>query len=211
MNSQEKVLSMMAEGRITSEEADELLKAMRTRRSMLWSGFLDPLDRLGTRGSVIAGVLAVLGGLLLSRTGVRFDGALDTHLSSQPVAWSTAFVDAAVAFPFTAIVMWLSARAFTKSVRFIDVLAAIGVSRVAVTFGAGVLRLLPQVGAGSPPAAMILVAVVALALVALQLTWLFRSFRTATGLKDGKLKAAFAVGLVTAEMAGVAIARGWLG
>ena len=48
MNSQEKVLEMIADGRITSSEGEQLLAAMRAHAGSRLSALLDPLERLGT-------------------------------------------------------------------------------------------------------------------------------------------------------------------
>jgi hypothetical protein len=200
MTSTEERIKEIARARaIPESEAAELLAAVRPKTSGKRSLF----DRWSGEVTSIAGVVVALAGVATSRLGVRYDGALDLHIVPPPVALRAAIVDQVVAVGLTAVIMWAVARAFARNVRVVDVLGAVGVSRLpAVVASVPLALLVPLVPMppGKPNAAVFVVALVALFAVGLQVYLLVLGFRTATGLRGGRLAKAFVAALVAAEI-----------
>ena len=70
----EKVLELVASGKINAAEADELLHAMQSPRRSVWSLLMNPFETESTAYLVALGGVGMLFGLALSRWNVRFDG-----------------------------------------------------------------------------------------------------------------------------------------
>lgn len=186
----QRILEMLAEKKITVEEAEELLAAIRPRRPVQgW--LLRPLERFDTRTALVVSAVTAVLQLLVSRLNVRFDGALDAHLSPVEVSWPTALLDLALAWPLVALVFWAAALLVARQGRFVDFLAGVGVARiplVATGAIAGALRsaLLP-VQAGQLNPAIVIFGLVSVVLVVWFVALLVSGLRTASGLGGVKL------------------------
>ena len=158
----------------------------------------------------VAGV-SVFGGLAVSVFGQgRFDGALDFHITSDPVVAQVALIDMMVAIGSPSVLFWLASQLIHRSGRFMDFVLAVCVAR-AVYVPVGVALCLtfpdPQVFAQillSPnPMAMTGLAV-ASGFSLLGLGWLvvllFTGYRCVSGLSGRRLGLSFALTLVTAEV-----------
>jgi hypothetical protein len=181
-------------------DAQRLLDAVRpaVARSA-WN----PFERWSGEVTTAIGVLASIGGIATSRLGVRYDGALDLHLSSRAVPIAQAVVDQVLAFPLTALVFVIAARRLAPTVRIVDVVGAVGLSRVPVVLGAIPLALLTsavRIDPTKPSAALLVIALLALAVVGAQIFSLVVGFRTATGARGGALASTFVIALVVAEI-----------
>jgi len=201
----EKVLELVSTGKITAAEGDELLKALSGPRRPSWRWFVDPMQRLRVRQSLLLGALGVLGALLLSRWNVHFDGALDVHLGPRPPFTQVIFQQI-VAWPLTACVFWLAALAFLRGARPIDFLASVGVARLPL-LAVGVIAAAMRDHLPSRPSeihsatpALLILAVLTLPAVIWTITLLFQGFRTASGLRGTQCAVVFAAALVLAEV-----------
>ncbi len=214
MRSEEKqrILTMVASGRLSPEEADRLLSSLeQPKPGFPWRSLLNPFAHLPLAASLSAAAVVAGAGLVLAQAlGIRFDGALDVHLASSSVAWTTALLDHVVSWPLLALSLWLAVRAAGRQGRFVDMLAATGVARLALLLGALVLAwLMPAglAGADTEQAVrhalapqVILAALATLPLLAAFVVWLVLGFRTASGLRGGRLAASFVGALVVAEL-----------
>ncbi len=205
--SRDKVLELVAAGKISAAEGDGLLKAMAAPRAGFWRTPWNPFERLSLSVSLALGLAGVLAALGLSRFGIRFDGAFDVHSLSTPVSLGAALIDQAVVWPGVALFFWLGAFTLARSARAIDFLAAVAVARLAllpVGIAAAIFApLLPQDGSAPSGAQMLpLILLVAITLPALALffVWLFRGFRHASGLRGVQCGVAFGVLIVLAEV-----------
>ena len=206
----ERILELVSSGKLSPADADRLLRqAEGEPRRTLVAWLFDPIDRLGTRRALVVGLIAVAAGVGLSRFGVRFDGALDSHFGEAPAALTSAAADALVAWPLTALVLWLASLAFARQGRFVDHLAAVGLSRVPA-FLAGVLLAisstlwpmqLPEPGRIPDLHPMALVLILAsVPFVVWQVVLLYRGFRTASGLRGFRCAGAAIVAILAAEV-----------
>jgi hypothetical protein len=167
-----------------------------------------PFDRLSTGASL---AVAAGGGFvaLLVAWGldVRFDGVLDAHLASR-VDLLQALVDLAVAWPLLAAAMWLGGRSLRSRGRLVDYLGAVGLARWPLVLSALILALLIDRPARDALAAMqlpspgilLLLVLVTIPLVVWFVALLYQGYRTASGLRGGRLVASFIVVLVVAEV-----------
>jgi hypothetical protein len=163
----------------------------------------NPFERWSGEVTTAIGVLASLGGIATARFGVRYDGALDLHLGSHAVPIARAIVDQVVAFPLTALVFIIASRRLAPTARIVDVVGAVGLSRVPVVLGAVPLALITsavKIDPTKPSAALLVIALLALAVVGAQIFSLVVGFRTATGARGGALASTFVIALVAAEV-----------
>jgi hypothetical protein len=199
----EEVLELLAAKRITTNEADQLLVAMESRRQAAWTWVLDPLSRMSIPVALALTVIPIVGQLVLEKVGIHFDGVLDLHTNGQPGSWARAAADAAVGFPLLAIVLWMAALLAKHKARILDVAAAVGLSRWPMT-AAGLL-LLPLAPKGierlhNPTGADLFLIIGSLPLVAWSIVLLCLGFRAASGLRGARLAWSFVGGLVVAEL-----------
>ncbi len=200
----QRILEMLAAGKLAPAEAERLLAALRRPRPRLDRWLFQPLELLPTHIALLVGVAAAAAGLLLSLLRIRFDGALDLHLVDAQVPWSVALVDHFLAWPATALVLWGAARLVARQGRFVDFLAAVGVARVPLVLAAalvgGVGARFDQVDEGAVPPAVVVVALLTLPFVAWFVALLVTGMRTAAGLRGARLAAAAVGGVVAAEI-----------
>jgi hypothetical protein len=196
---------MVARGEIDPEQAAELLRALERRRARRRASLFNPLEGVAEGRAVQASGLIALAGLALSRFGIRFDGVLDVHLVSGPVPLRVAFLDAVVSWPMLAVLLWIAARLVSRQGRFIDFLSAVGLARLPlVLFGAFVAMFrdaLPK-HPGDPISSTVLAIVILVSVPTLvwNITWLYRGFRTASGLEGRKLTLTLIAMMVLAEL-----------
>ena len=203
MTSAEERIKQLARAQsLDPADAERLLDAVRPsseRRRIL----SNPFDRWSGEVTSLAGVVVALGGLATSRLGVRYDGALDLHVVKGAVPIGVALADQLVAFVLTAVVMWGAAR-FVSRARFVDVLGAVGLSRAPIVLVAVPLALLvpllPKNPTAPPNLALLGVVVFALVGIGAQIWLLVLGFRTASGIRGGKLAVAIVGGLFVAEL-----------
>lgn len=205
----ERILELVASGKLSPGDADRLLKQAEEKpRPNLFAWLFDPIDRLGTHRALLVGLLAVLLASLFSRAGVRFDGALDSHVGTAPVPPAVAVADAVVAWPLTALVLWLVSLVAARQGRFVDHFAAVGLSRVpALAIGAilafSTLWPTPELVPGQIPDVNPVWLAVILSTVPFavwQVVLLYRGFRTASGLRGLRCAVAGVVGIIVAEV-----------
>jgi hypothetical protein len=210
---QERIAQLVANGRVSPDEARQLIGAVEPPRRSLARRLLDPFESLDTGvGLAIAGAV-LLAQLGLSRLGVRFDGALDMHITHEVPSLAVACLDALVSWPFLCAVLWASARLVAKSARFVDFLWAVGVARVPLVIGAVANRLViddPQqfmraASAGQPAPALFWVALISLPMLGWLCLWLYLAYRTASGTRGTRSGVSFVLALVVAEIASKAI------
>ncbi len=211
---QERILESVHRGELSADEAHTLLEAMRRPRPPLWRRLLLPLEHMssGAALGIACGVAAV--SLGLSRLHLRFDGTLDTHLGSAPVAPLVAVLDLLVSWPLTALVFWAASRGFARRGRYVDHLSSVGVARIPVMLSALVLLavnplLPPMPPPGSDPLQIdvaawavpgLLLAAGTMPFLVLFIALLVTGFRTVSGLRGARLAGVFIGALVAAEV-----------
>ncbi|HUT77547.1 MAG TPA: hypothetical protein VM285_07665 [Polyangia bacterium] len=213
-----KVLDMVEQGRISPAEGGALLTAMEGRKGPGFGLLLDPHERLGTVPALAIGAaVAVASAGVAVSMGVRFDGFMDIHTGGGQVLPLAAAIDQLVAWPVSALLLWLCALPFTRQARYIDFLAALGVARVIqLVAGLALAPLSPgedellrmaqnPVAALHGIAGMLPMIIVALALVSWFVAALVFAFRHASGLRRGRLAGAFVLALFVTEAASKAI------
>lgn len=211
----ERILHAVARGELSAEEGDRLLVALARPAPPLWRRLLFPTEHLSTAAALGLGAGAAAVGLLLGLFHVRFDGALDTHYTSGPVALGVGLSDLLVSWPLPALLFWIAARLFARRGRFVDHLAAVGVARIPAVLSGMVIavlgplmppppRVVPgeaitlELGAYVVPA--LLIAAGTLPFLVLFITLLVTTFRTASGLRGPRLALAFIPALLLAEV-----------
>lgn len=212
-----KVLDMVQQGKITSAEADALLAAMRDRPRFSPRLLFDPYERVGAAAALAVGALAAIAsGFAAIPLGLRFDGYMDIHTAGGAVTPLAAIADQLVAWPLSALVLWLVALPFARASRFVDFLAAAGLARVLLlAAGALLAPLTPEPAvladmsrrALADPASVLgdvasMLPMIGVALVFVG--WFVAAsvfgFRHASGLRGGKLAGAAVLGLLAAEV-----------
>lgn len=212
-----KIMDMVAAGKITTGEADALLAAMRPSRRFAIRSLFDPYDKVGLWPALAVGLAASAASAAAAvALGIRFDGFLDIHVAPGPVSAADAVADQVVAWPLSAVVLWLVALPFARQSRVVDFLAATGLARVLLliaglllvplTPNATALARMSQNAVSNPAAvASDLVSMIPMIAVALVfVTWfivaLVFAFRHASGLRGGRLAGAFVAALIAAEI-----------
>lgn len=203
-----RILEMLSAGKISPDEAEQLLAAVRGPNESFWSWIFRPMDRLQTpvaTSIAVAGATMQLAIALLLH--VRFYGALDSQPARGSVGWTAALVDLAVAWPITALIFFAAARLFARQGRFVDLLAMVGVARLPLLAAGAIaganrelLFSVAELAAkGQTPAVVIVIGLGAAVLSAWFITLLVTGLRTASGLRGGRLALAFLAALVVAE------------
>lgn len=207
-----KVLDMVEQGKITSEEGDKLLSAMNGKKGFGFRSLFDPYERIGTTTSLIVGVFVAMASLGVAKYfDVRFDGFMDLHMGIGDVSIATAAIDQAIAWPVSALILWLVALPFARKSRFVDFLGAVGVARVLqLVAGLALPPLTPDAKvlegmAADPMSAlgeitgMIPMIIVAVVLISWFIATMVFAFRHASGLRRGKLALAFVIAILVTE------------
>jgi hypothetical protein len=206
ISAEERIKELARAQSMDAEDAERLLDAVRPsageRRSRL-SVLSNPFDRWSGETTSLIGALVALAGLATSRLGVRYDGAVDLHVSLVAVPIGVAVLDQVLAVGLTSLVMWGVARVVSRA-RFVDVLGAVGVSRVPAVLIAVPLALLvpliPHDYTKTSTPLVLAIALLGLAGVVAQVWILVLGFRTATGARGGRLASALIAGLFAAEL-----------
>jgi hypothetical protein len=211
----EQILESVARGELSPEEGNALLKALQRPAPRWWRRVFAPMETLSLPTALGISLLAAGVAVALSRFGVRFDGALDTHLVHHDLSWATAAADLFVSWPLVALLFWAASRVARQG-RLVDHLAAVGVARVPLVAAGAVAALLrdqlpraeelvleggqPVLEPGQLAAALFFGLVVALPMLGFFIVLLLTGFRTASGLRGARLAVTFIVTLVVAEV-----------
>lgn len=205
ISAEERIKELARAQSMDAADAERLLDAVRPcartgeRRSVL----SNPFDRWSGETTSMIGALLALAGLATPRLGVRYDGALDLHVSPVAVPIGVAVLDQVLAVGLTSLVMWGVARLVSRA-RFVDVLGAVGVSRAPAVLIAVPLALLvpliPHDYTKTNAPVVLAIALLGLAGVVAQVWILVLGFRTATGARGGRLASALIGGLFAAEL-----------
>lgn len=171
-----------------------------------------PQDRLGRGGMLAVTVLAVVGGLALSRFGVRFDGVLDVHRTwrGDAVPFATAVLDQCAALLVAALAAALVLRLVGCRLPPATVLLIVGVARAPLVLVAPAVLAMPVpaelLTAGTaallaPPPAVVAGGLVAVLGLAWSVVLFATGLRAATGARGWRLTAVTAAAVVAAEVA----------
>ncbi|MCA9646316.1 MAG: hypothetical protein KC492_36755 [Myxococcales bacterium] len=195
---QQRVLEMMASGQVSKEEAEHLLSALeRPARKERW--YLDPVGALSTSGAASLALTVTLLQLAAFALGVRFDGAMDVHVSGRSVSFATGLIDWVVSVPPMILIGYALARSLKSEARLLDVaLAVVSTRWLLILVGVFALGIPTNVDPLNP--VLLALAIGMLPVLALYFVNLFRSYRTATGLKSGRLWLAYFVMLLVPEV-----------
>lgn len=209
-----KVLDMVEQGKISSGEGDALLLAMRDEKRFGFKTLFDPYERVGTLPGIIVGLVVAAASVGAAMyLNVRYDGFMDIHMDAGPVSVGVATIHQLIAWPVSALILWLVALPFARKSRFVDFLAVLGIARVLQLIGGLALPpLTPDMEvmkrmASDPMSTtgeivgMIPMIIVAVVIIAWFIATLVFAFRHASGLRGGKLAIAFIVGIFVAEAA----------
>ncbi len=201
---QKRILEMVAEGKITPAEADQLLGAVRRPRPALWEWMFTPFELLTTRNALLVSGAVALLQLVISRFGVRFDGALDSHVGSQAVPWWVALIDLGVAWPLTALLFWGVFRIVARQGRFVDALAAVGIARLPLlasgALSAAFKHLFLGATAGQISPGLVILSLLLIPFVVWLFVLLVTGMRSISGLRGVKLAFTFFGAVVLAEV-----------
>jgi hypothetical protein len=202
-----RILEMVAEGKISPSDAEQLLAAVKAKRTSPAKWLFQPLEVIDpAQASIVGGLAAIAGAIASATLGFRFDGAIDLHdARGASVSLADALIDLLLVWPVTALVFWGVARLLARQGRFVDFLAAVGLARV-VYLVAGVL--LGTVGRAVDDGALLTVSaaemIVLVGLVVPLSIWsialLVTGFRTASGLRGGRLAFGAVAAIVGAEV-----------
>ncbi len=214
-DTKQKVLSMVQQGKISAPEGEKLLAAMAGSGRFRFKTLIDPFEKISPAAGIAIGlVAAVIGTLAGVYTDVRFDGFLDLHMPGSNVTISSAIADQLVAWPVSALILWLVAAAFSRQGRFIDFLSGAGIARVVILIMGLVMPLVSpdpetlqqMAGGGGVPspeavfsASMIAMIAVSLVCVPWFIAMIVFAFRHGSGLRGGKLAIGVVVAIVVAE------------
>lgn len=200
MTSPEERIRELARARgLEAADTEGLLAAVRpvTRKSK------NPFDRWSGESTAAIGAGLALVALATSRLGIRYDGALDMHVTKDAVPLATALLDQLVAVPLTALIFWVVARLVARGVRFVDILGVVGASRLPiVTIAVPIALITPHLPKDPtrPNAALFVMIALALIGVGAHITLLVLGFRATTAARGGRLAGAFIGALVSAEV-----------
>jgi hypothetical protein len=167
---------------------------------------IDPFERFGGGTAAALGAIISAVSVVVARVvGVRFDGLLDLHFNrAHPPSLRTALVDQLAAWLVPAICFWLYAYVMSRRTgaawrpRMIDFIGMTGLARLPILIGGIVLFPLVPATVTIPPKltpALLTLVLLSLAVVAVNVTWLFKGFKNASGLAASKLVGGF-IGLV---------------
>jgi hypothetical protein len=205
-SAEERVTAMVHEGKITAAEGERLLAAMRERRPT-WRLLLNPFERLPAgRGLLLAGIITVCG-IVVSLFGVRFDGALDVHVTGRRWSVPLALLDHGNAIASMTLALWAASLLLAKQGRLVDFLISVGVARAPlVAAGALMFAVMPppselaQRIMANPSDPILFLALLALPGVIWFFVLLYHGFKTASGLSGGKSASGFIGAVVVAEI-----------
>lgn len=215
-DNRDQILEMVASGKISAAEGNQLLQALEAPRRSRFRWMLNPFDDLTVGPAIAVGVVTAVAGMVLSRWHVRFDGALDVHVGRAAVSLRQALLDQMVAWPLTSLVLWLGALPLARRTRAADLLAHVGVARLPLLWVAAVgicaSPHLPTPGHVAPPApasgALVLLAVLTLPALVWSVALLYNGFGAASGLGRARGGAVFTGALIAAEVVSK-LALGW--
>ncbi|PTL79542.1 YIP1 family protein [Vitiosangium sp. GDMCC 1.1324] len=198
----EQILEMVASGKLTAAEGDQLLASIGQPRPSVWRWMFDPLSCLRTRMALAVSAAFAAVSLGLTRLGLRFDGALDVHANAGVLSWPVALAEVALVWPVTAAVFWAVARLLgRRTARWVDVLGAVGLARVPLVLSGVVVAVLaPAESPRELSPQVIALAILSLPLIGWSIAALVLGFRTATGLKGARWVSGFLVALIVAEV-----------
>jgi hypothetical protein len=201
----EQVLRLAAQGRITPEEGEQLLKAQGGARGRFLKALWDPYETLPPRALLALAGLALAACVLLARVGCRFDGAIDFHPGHVFSGWKAVAMDLA-AIPLLATgLIWALARVVARGTRFRDLLVNLFVARIPLLLIAPVLiYAMPQAPPMRPEdisPQLILAGLCSLPFIVWNIALIVLGIRNASGLHKHRLALVATLGILGAEIA----------
>ncbi len=202
-SAEQRIKDLVRTQSMDAADAARLLEAVRPSPAERRGLFANPFERWSGETTSLFGLIVALAGLATSRLGVRYDGAIDLHVSPAVVPLGVAVLDQVLALGLTSLVMWGAARLVSRA-RFVDVLGAVGLSRAPAVLVAVPLALLvpliPHDFVKTSTPLVLAIALLGLAGVVVQIYVLVLGFRTASGARGGRLALALIGGLLGAEV-----------
>ncbi|AKU92564.1 Yip1 family protein [Vulgatibacter incomptus] len=199
-----RIREMLAAGKISPEEANKRMAELDSPPATAKSLLTRPIEHLGTRQALIISTVVAVLQLVVSRLHVRFDGALDAHLSAMPVSWPQAIIDLVLAWPVVALIFWGAARLIAHRGEFVDLLAVVGVARAPLVVAgavAGFLRhAFEEATTGRANPGMIIGAILMIVLVIWFISLLVTGFRAVSRLSGAKLALTSIGAIIVAEV-----------
>jgi hypothetical protein len=207
MTATDRISEMVASGKISAAEGEALRAAM--ARKTGWRVLFNPFVRMSDGVGLGLTLVALVANFLIAwQLRVRFNGALDLHPRQSAISPLLALLDCLDAVVVTALVLWCVGLVLNRSVRFIDFLNTVGVSRLPVLLGAIPIALLTpseqqikeMITNQSFDPKTLIIALIGLPVLVWQVTLLYTGFKTATGQKAPRVVGGFVLGLIAAEM-----------
>jgi hypothetical protein len=151
-------------------------------------------------------------------SGIHFDGALDLHISSQPVGLFEALTEQVVAWGLISVLFWLSSLVLARQGRVVDFFVNVGIARIPLVMLGAILSLVVEepnevlhMAFSNPLHPMLwVVVVIGMAFVGWFFVLLYNGFKTASGLAGGRLVGAFVWTLIVAEIGSKILLAGGL-
>lgn len=196
----EKVLELVASGKISSADGSQLLTALKPERSRIEMWLIDPFELITLRWVWTLAVVVFIGSVALTPFQIRFDGAVDLHRVEDPVSWIAALSDQLVAWPLTALCFWLAARLTQRRPNFTEMFALVGAARLPLLLAACLLLAVRDLAGIDKDSPMAILLTAPLPLVAWTFLTLLSAFRACSGARGRSLAATFFIALVSAEL-----------
>jgi len=206
----EKVLNLVASGKISATEGQLLLGALKPARSRLSVWLLSPFELARPAQVWLAALLVCGGSLALRPLNIHFDGAIDLHVLETAASWPLALLEQAVAWPLTALVFWLLGLVSRQRAPLLELLGFVGAARTPHLLAALAVSLIrSSAGEGDGGAVGALMLVLVLPLVIWTCWLLYHALRTAVGARGVKLTLTYFAALVLAEVTSKMVLGAW--
>jgi len=202
------VLEMVRLGQITKEQGDHLLDALQAAPHPLSRVLFSPFERIGLGLSLVIGAAVAVASASLMLLHVHFDGILDVHFVERKLLLKEIAVEQLLAWPFLALLLWLTARIVERRGRLVDFLAHTGVARAPMFLaglGGGLLfNAFQWLRPGQPIPDQLGLAGFGWAILcnAWNIALLYQGYRTASGGRGTRAVVSFILVLVAAEIVG---------
>jgi hypothetical protein len=197
----EKILGLVASGKVSVSDGELLLASLRPARSRLWQWLFSPFELAKPVWLWTLAALVSAGSFALAPLNIHFDGALDLHRLDSAASWRVALLEQAVVWPLTALVLWLVALLTRQRARLLELLGFVGAARLPHLLAAlMVMAITASIDLKEDQRAAPLILLTVLPLVAWTCALLVSAFRTATGSRGVKLGISCFAAIVLAEV-----------
>jgi hypothetical protein len=198
---EERIQELARRSAIDAGAAERLLAAVRPEP--IEKAGWNPFARYGAPTLLAAGAVGVAVWIACARFGMRGQGALDVFTSHAPVPFAVAALDQVADIGALSLLLWGAARIFVRDVRFVDLLATVGLARLVLGVSSipiAIATYLAPKGAATQTLGEWVGVAIGLSGWGVHLWALVAGFRTATGLRGGRFVGTFFPALLVAEV-----------